>query len=80
MASHHSTNAVTEGDHSVRVLGHQLFIQPTSNLVPPRALSLRGGVGFVRSSHLAPHCPDCNLEAKTNLVDGGLVRPAFSAR
>jgi hypothetical protein len=58
VASHHLTGAVAQGDHSVRVLGCQLFVQPTSNFVPPRALSLRGRIGCVRSSHVAPHCPD----------------------
>jgi hypothetical protein len=49
VASHHFTTAVTEGDGSVRVLGHQGAIQLTSNTKP----TLRNGAGCLRNSHVA---------------------------
>src|SRR6202046_5839313 len=49
VSSHHFTTAVTEGDGSVRVLGHHSSKQPTSNSEP----TLRNGAGRLRNSHVA---------------------------
>ena len=49
VASHDFTIAVTEGDGSVRVPGHQGSKQPTSNGEPV----LRNGAGCLRNSHVA---------------------------
>ena len=49
MASHHFTTAVTEGDGSVRVLGHHGSKQPTSN----SESTLRNEAGCFRNSHVA---------------------------
>jgi hypothetical protein len=49
VSSHHFTTAVTEGDGSVRVLGHHGSKQPTSNSEP----TLRNGAGCLRNSHVA---------------------------
>ena len=54
MARHHFTTAVTEGDGSVRVLGHHGSKQPTSNSKP----TLRDGAWCLRNSHVG--------EAKSN--------------
>jgi hypothetical protein len=53
VASHHLSSTIAQNDQSVRVLGHQLFVQPTSNPVPPRTLSFFGGMRCVRASHVA---------------------------
>jgi hypothetical protein len=63
MLCHNLASAVAEGDQPVRVLGHQLFVEASSNLVPSPAPPLGGRLWCVRSSHCAPHS-----RATTNLA------------
>jgi hypothetical protein len=66
--SHHFTPAVTEGDGSVRVLGHQGAIQPPSNSKPTlRTLSL------MRNSHVAAPMLRWSRRSTKPLVNSGLV-------
>ena len=61
MASDLLTGAIAQNDQSVRVLGHQLFIQPMGNLVPPRAPLLCGGDGCVRANHVTFTSVGCRI-------------------
>ena len=61
MASDLLTGAIAQNDQSVRVLGHQLFIQPMGNLVPPRAPLLCGGDGCVRAKSRGVSEPSCDV-------------------
>src|SRR6478735_6536982 len=66
VARHHFTTAVTEGDGSVRVLGHHGSKQPTSNSKP----TLRNGAGCLRNSHVAFG----DIGGRGGLVSGGYAR------
>ena len=66
VSSHHFTTAVTEGDGSVRVLGHHGSKQPTSNSKP----TLRNGAGCLRNSHVAFG----DIGGRGGLVSGGYAR------
>jgi hypothetical protein len=55
MASHHFTTAVTEGDGSVRVLGHHGSKQPTSN----SESTLRNEAGCMFAAVVSAQNPEC---------------------
>jgi hypothetical protein len=73
VASHHLTGAIAQNEQSVRILEHQLFIQPASNPVSPRAFSCFGGMRCVRASHVGG--PPAFMSAQSIHLD---VLPALS--